>query len=282
MRVSISVGKYAKTPYCVPGLETNVYCVEELCYCVRENACLLDLAFLDDRLLNWLGQECDLKELVKLLYPLVHKQGSLSAFAVALLQYVGLYDNRTVEEVERVLKQGAGLSAIERRKTQVDHLVRKKKYKSALKGYDALLEKWREQDTGGGVLPAASCLAAIWHNKGVAFAGMMLYEEAAECFLRAYELDGGEDSRIDYLTAMHMYLPEEEYVEFVTGHPELLGDSIEMEKRLGGAMAEWERQPDYLRLYNRSVLREDDRGKYLEESERMVRALQDHYRRTIE
>jgi len=282
MRVSVSVGEYAKTPYCVPGLETNVYCAEELCYCLRENAYLLDLSLMNDGLLNWLGQECGLKELAKMLYPLVHKQGSLSSFAVTILQYVGLYENSVVREVERVLKQGVGLSAIERRKTQVDYLVRKKKYASAVKGYEALLQKWREQDAQGGALPAAGCLAAIWHNKGVAYAGMMLYDRAAECFLRAYELDGSEESSTDYLAAMRMQLSEEEYVAFVTEHAELYHDTIEMEKKLGQASLEWEQQPDCLRLRNRKVLRDSDRQKYLEESERLVNALKDNYRRTAE
>ena len=33
MRVSVCVGDYAKKPYCVPGLEVNVFCLEELCCC---------------------------------------------------------------------------------------------------------------------------------------------------------------------------------------------------------------------------------------------------------
>jgi len=34
MRVSTCVGNYAEIPYSVPGLEINVYSVEELCYCL--------------------------------------------------------------------------------------------------------------------------------------------------------------------------------------------------------------------------------------------------------
>ena len=35
MRVSVCVGDYAKKPYCVPGLEVNVFCLEELCCCLK-------------------------------------------------------------------------------------------------------------------------------------------------------------------------------------------------------------------------------------------------------
>ena len=51
MRVSVCVGNYAKTPYCVPGLEMNVYSMEELCHCMKENAFFLDTALMEDGLL---------------------------------------------------------------------------------------------------------------------------------------------------------------------------------------------------------------------------------------
>ena len=54
MRVSVCVGNYAKTPYCIPGLEIEVYCMEELCYCMKENAFLLDLSVMNDQLLVWI------------------------------------------------------------------------------------------------------------------------------------------------------------------------------------------------------------------------------------
>ena len=44
MRVSVCVGSYAKMPYRIPGLGTDVYSMEELCYCLKENAFLLDLS----------------------------------------------------------------------------------------------------------------------------------------------------------------------------------------------------------------------------------------------
>lgn len=278
MRISVSVGEYAKVPYCVPGIERNVYCVEELCYCIRENAFLLDLTFLDDGLLDWLGRECGLLELSRALYPMVHRKGSLSSFATAILKYVGLYDEGAVQETEQVLKQGAGLSAIEKRKAQVDHLVGKKKYSEALKGYDALLEKWQEQSAAGAALPAPSTLSAIWHNRGVALAGLMNYERAAECFLRALELDGAPESRAGYLAAVRMGMPEDEYVTFIAEHGELYQDSLELEKKLEQSAALWEQQPDYLLLYNRRERRESDRVKYLEESGHLAQALKDSYR----
>ena len=52
MRVSVCVGNYAKEPYRIPGLEMDVFSMEELCYGIKESAYLLDLSFLDDGLLD--------------------------------------------------------------------------------------------------------------------------------------------------------------------------------------------------------------------------------------
>lgn len=76
MRVSVCVGSYAKMPYRIPGLGTDVYSMEELCYCLKENAFLLDLSLMEDGLLDWVEKECGLRELAKALHPLVHRQGS--------------------------------------------------------------------------------------------------------------------------------------------------------------------------------------------------------------
>ena len=54
MRVSVCVGDYAAVPYCIPGLELNVFSMEELCYCIKENAFLLDFSLMNDELIDWI------------------------------------------------------------------------------------------------------------------------------------------------------------------------------------------------------------------------------------
>lgn len=261
----------------------KVYCMEELCCCMKENAFLLDLSLLNDELPDWIEQECGLRELAKALHFMVHKQGSLSGFVTTILRYVGFYGEEIICETERVLKQGAGLSGIEKRKRQIDYLVKKKKYRPALAGYDELLEKWEEQENPEGTPPAAKdFLAKIWHNKGVACTGLMLYDEAAECFQRAFELEDREEYRVAYLAAMRMVLPEKEYVAFAAEHGDMYRFTLELEKKLEQFTQEWELEPDYLRLYGRRELRSSgDHLRYSEESERMIQALKDSYRREI-
>ena len=64
----------------------KVYCMEELCCCMKENAFLLDLSLLNDELPDWIEQECGLRELAKALHFMVHKQGSLSGFVTTILR----------------------------------------------------------------------------------------------------------------------------------------------------------------------------------------------------
>ena len=44
MKASLCVGEYCETAYNIEELEIRVYCMEELCYCLKENAFLLDMS----------------------------------------------------------------------------------------------------------------------------------------------------------------------------------------------------------------------------------------------
>ena len=169
MKASLCVGEYCETAYNIEELEIRVYCMEELCYCLKENAFLLDMSIMNDKLVDWIGEECRVRELAKQLYPMVHKQGSLSAFVLTILQYVGIYGEEELQAVAQVLKQGSGLSNLEKRKSQIDYMVEKRKYAAAIRGYDMLLETWSDLEREGRELPAGKVRAAILHNKGVAY-----------------------------------------------------------------------------------------------------------------
>ena len=279
MRISICVGKYAAVPYCVPGLELSVHCIEELCYCIRENAFLIDASLMNDDLVNWIDKDCGLTDLAKELYPMVHKKGSLSSFVTMILEFTGLYDGTVTGEVEQTLKKGAGLSGIEKRKSQIDYLVKKKKYGAAILGYEELLSQWQEMLKEGGELPAGKVRSGILHNKGVAFAGLMLYAQAAECFLEAYGIE--KDSRMyeDYLAAKRMELAEEAYIAFAAENPQGYEAALKLEQKMEELKKNWRLQPEFLRLQERKGFREDgEMQKYCEDNEQIAQALKSSYR----
>lgn len=282
MRVSLCVGDYATTPYYIAGLELPVCSMEELSFWLRENAFLLDMTLMRDELTEWIERECGLPQLAKQLHDLIHKQGSLSAFVAAILSYTGFYDAAEIGEVEQVLRQGAGLSSIERRKGQLDYLVRKKKYAAALRGYDSLLAKWSEMELAGGELPAARVKAAILHNKAVAMIGMMLYASAAECFKEAYEADGEISHYWSYLAAKRMELDESAYISFAAEQTIGYEHTLELERKMERLREDWRLQPEFQELLTiREYRAGGDRRHYYEGIEEVIRNLKSGYRSSV-
>ena len=281
MRASLCVGEYCENAYTVEELGISVCCMEELCYCLKENAFLLDLSIMNDKLADWIGEECKVRELAKQLYPMIHKQGSLSVFVLTILQYVGMYGEEDLKQVEQVLKQGAGLSNLEKRKSQIDYMVEKRKYAAAIRGYDMLLETWSTLEAEGRELPAGKVRASILHNKGVALTGLMLYDKAAEQFREAWQAEPDRVHLDAYLAAKRMELPEDAYVAFAAQNPENYTESLEREKRIEQFEREWEQQPEYRQLQLRGDWRTIDRVKYDAENERLTQALKNSYRTSV-
>ena len=58
MKAIVCLGNYAKTPYCFEKLGIYVYSMEELSYCLKENAFLLGMEIMEDALLRFIDMEC--------------------------------------------------------------------------------------------------------------------------------------------------------------------------------------------------------------------------------
>lgn len=277
MKVSVCVGNYSAVPYYVRGAEVFVYCAEELCYCLKENAFLLDGTLMDDRLADWLKRCCGLPELSGELYTMIHKKGALSAFVGKIMEYVGLYDETVILELQQVLKQGAGCSNIEKRKKQLDYLVEKKRYAAALRGYDELLAMWQEaSEQLGSVLKAE-----LMNNKGAAYAGLHLYGKAAEAFWQAWRLDEREEYLLRLLAAKRMELSESEYVDFAAGIPDSRDTVLKLEGIMEHLKEQYGEHPDLRRIQLRREWRENDKQKYYDENERVLAALKNGYRNSV-
>ena len=110
----------------------------------------------------------------------------------------------------------------------------------------------------------------------------MIYTRAAECFLTAYETTEREDYYRDYLAAKRMELSEADYVTFASEHAGDYELALELEKDVERLVGEWEKQPEYLLLYNRRELRSgDNRQKYFDENGRIAQLLKDSYRSSV-
>ncbi len=278
--VLVCVGDYAREPYVLPKLGVRVYCMEELCYCLKENAFLLDCSVMNDELLDFIRKDCGLPGLAQALHPLARRQEAFSDFVAQILSYVGLYDSETVLQVEETLKAGSGLSDYEKMKLQTDHLAEQKRYEEALKSYDRLLARIRENQEME--VPALQALTAdILHNKGVIYARQMLYGQAAEYCYQAWKTSGEQQAYFaDYLAARRMQLPERDYVALVAECPEQYRASLELERSLEVTEQTWRDTPEYKRLAQLRARRAGgEMSEYCEETERILQALKSDYRK---
>ena len=273
MKAIACLGNYAKIPYYFEKLDIRVFCMEELCCCLKENAFLLGREIMNDNLLKFISNECDVPQLARELYPLVHKRGNLSTFVVMILEYVAFYSAEEIRRVETVLKQGANMSDYEKQKIQIDYMVGKKKYAAALDEYTRLYER----------MPKDARAGAVLHNKGVIYAHMMMYQKAAEAFKEAYELSGANQTFIAYLGAKRFDLTDKEYVDFVAELTAQYSNEMELEQILEQANEEWENSETYLGILNLKEWRQEgSNSKYEEESARILQDMIKEYKDGLE
>lgn len=270
-RVILCTGKSAQVPYCIEKLGIQVWSVEELCYCFRENAFLLDQDIVSGKLVEWLEEECGLEELSGVLYPLVKGKGTLAAFVCRIMEYTGYCDTQTLTQVSQTLQSGAELSDYEKKKKRGDFLMQNRKYAKALLEYEWLLSDLPEQEK--------NLRGDILHNMGVALAGLFLFEEAAERFLEAYRCRPETAYYRNYLAAKRMLYDDKEYISFVAEYPDAYDISLKLEQEVDRILEDWERSDEFAGLTGLLELKEEGQNAlYYEEVDMQVQRLKDRYR----
>lgn len=281
MSISLCVGEYSTTPYQIPGIGVSIHCLEELCFCMKENAFLLDDAIMNRELTDYLEAKLGEKELGRELWKMVTRQCTLENFCGLILEYTGLYSAKEVKQTLEVLRGSEGLSGLEKLKKQADFLLDKKKYAAAIRAYDGILEEWNSPEMQR-TNPAPSMKAAICHNKGVALAGMMLYEQAAYMFQQAFSLEGDREECKAFLAAKRMMLSEEEYIQFAASFPEYYEETIALEKTMEKIRESYVGSMANAMLAERQSKRQGtDKQKYYQENDTLPEYLKMSYRNNV-
>ena len=136
----------AAMPYYIENVSLNVYSLDELCYYIKNNTCLLDADFMDDELCDWVENEQHLPDIAQNL-----------------------------------------------RKIKADRFLENRKYISSIAEYRKLLQSCETE------MP--QMVGAVWHNLGTAYARLFLFEQAADCYARAYEKSSDKESLKECLMA---------------------------------------------------------------------------------
>lgn len=278
-QIILGTGTYARSPYFMEKFYVNLYSVEELCYLFVEKAELLDRDVMQRNLVQWLDEECGLNQLAHTLYSLLNQNGSVTAFAGTILEYVGLYPPEVTEQTQQTIKSNEGLNPCERGKAKADHMLQNRKFFMALRLYHSLLEQIPETD--------AKLRGSIYHNMGVACAKMFMFRQAAEWFMQAYEADREPESLESYLAAIRMRCEDKEYITYIADHPEYHDASLRVERKMEQASGQFEGTDENRMLFTLQVFKEEGNStagsevQYYEEIEKLTARLKEQYREYV-
>ncbi len=176
----------AQNPYTIAITGAKVYAIEELCYYLCENLYLIDDSILDLQLCKWIGTELRLKELDFKLRECLQKKATRTDFVETILKDSGYCDEKELYQIRQVLNQMMEKSEKERKKIRADRLLKNKKYALAMQEYRKLLSK-KEKTLSA--KEERKLNGNIWHNIGIIYANLFLFEQAEECFETAYSLN---------------------------------------------------------------------------------------------
>ncbi len=241
----LCIGSYAENPYHIEKIGRNVYCIEELCYCIVKNAFLLDEESFGSSLFGWIEEECSLVKLSDELRSMYAKRCSMAALAGTILDYVGYNTRKEVDKTEEILRGNAGMDVYQKKLARANFLLKNGRYAMAFREYEFLLANTPSIDR--------HLRARIEHNEGVMYARLFLFDKAAKMFLKAYEDGGDKESYYQYLSAVRMDLSNKEYVSFIADNDEAYEASMEIEKRMKEAEDLYASSEDNHRLGTLSV-----------------------------
>ncbi|MBO7387554.1 MAG: hypothetical protein J6U15_07085 [Lachnospiraceae bacterium] len=274
-RVLLCTGVRAETPYYIPSLGIRVWSVEELCYCLRENAYILDEEIVSKDMVTWLEEDCMLPDLAAILRPYLRQPGSMAAYVTGILEYVGYYPKEEIELMAGSFSAAGSASDFEKKKKRADLLVESSKYTKAYVEYSRLLRELPENEIG--------IRADVLHNIGVALTGLFMYNDAAYYFNEAYNYTNSEADFRDYLAAKRMSMSDSEYVKFVADMPDYYMASINLEADVDEILNNWERSNEEAELEELLNLKQlGDSTGYYQEVNRLVEGLKEEYRDYIQ
>ena len=168
----------AAAPYYVDELSVNLYSLEELSYYIFHNVYLLNADFMSLELCQWIGQELSMRALAEEMRALLRDNVPLHIFVGRLLNASGYLSAGEIRDTVEIIAAFENKSDAERKKIRADRLLERKRVLEAVFEYEDLLSS--EANIG------ERLLGDIWHNLGTAYARLFFFDEAADCFAKAY------------------------------------------------------------------------------------------------
>ena len=232
------VGRYASNPYYCEESDVYIWSIEELCYYIKENIFIIDRAYLQPSLFNWIENECGLYELARILKKSLRSTMSHSELIRIILEYTHYFSAKETNELIDLLKKNCNSSDVQVNKLKSDFLMKQGKYRKAIRGYNELADsqdRYNSED-----------LAILYNNIGTCYARLFEFKSASEYYLKAYRLSSQKNYIFSYLSSKRMDMGEREYIDFVASDEFVdivgyVGDIlVEFEVYYGKLLSEYE------------------------------------------
>ncbi|MCR4890969.1 MAG: hypothetical protein K5989_02105 [Lachnospiraceae bacterium] len=267
------VGQRASVPYLIKDAGIGIYSAEELCYYIRENIFMLDRDFFTDDLLSFMRKELILPELEDKLSHIIQYGGSFSDLVEELFNTVSFVSRSELGTIQRALSVSDKLGAYEKLRIKGDFLMKCGRPAAAVLSYrkaiDGMDEKKMPRET-----------ARIYHNIGVAFASLFLFDLSACNFEKAFSLcPDTEDYRIAFLAAKRLFLSDKDFKSYTDREAVAKAELDEVEALFGAGKKAVEKRKDE-RAY-RSALKLLDKGDkeaFFKEAEKILIDWKNEYR----
>lgn len=188
--------KEAEQPFLIADTGFEVYSLEELCFYLEENFYLLDRKIINYSLCRWIRQELDFPELAESLDHMLHKKVSVYEDAILIFEKSGFYNHEDLDQFKNLMQSMDGKTILECRKVQADQYLKSGNYVLAASCYQRILkpenlERMTDELRG-----------FLYHNLGICYARMFLFQEAVQCFHEAYQQSRMPESREAYMYAL--------------------------------------------------------------------------------
>ena len=182
----------ATIPYILKRTGGRIFTYEELCFFICENLDLIDKSFMDHDLNEWISEQLSMNELGKMLEKVMSTGGGSEEYIAAILQMGGYLRAKDIPGIREQLQKIDSMSKEQRLKHHGDKYLKYKKFATALNYYERLLKELYSPKKQSE--PDDEIIGDIYHNIGVVYANMFLFERAARFFDKAYEKNKKEIS----------------------------------------------------------------------------------------
>ena len=188
--------KLAVNPLYISCSDVRLYSNEELCYYIYNNIYIITNDFISDELIHFLRYETKDMALADRVEQMKKSDAGLAAILVTILKSVDYYSISQIDKISEILSTLDSQNVYERLRSRADTYLDRKRCFKAIDCYKQIIKEYKNDAPG-------AFTARIYHNMGVAYAGMFMYDKAAESFKLAYETGQYSESYDAYLAAKY-------------------------------------------------------------------------------